>query len=193
MNPMLDRTGPADGVQPGQWRPWLDAAGLEAAYHEVRDAPPPHDLVGRLAPPPVHGLRERIGDLLGRLARALDDRRRRRALGRELADLEARHILGATLDDIGLSRAQLPGLLGGFPQRQRQFRRMLARLGVPESRIADRATRNDLIWTCTTCPAGKRCRHWLDAGRTRGYAAFCPNAAALKRLAAAAWPSPRHS
>ncbi|MBI3512730.1 MAG: hypothetical protein HY060_01455 [Proteobacteria bacterium] len=138
-----------------------------------------------------HGLAARITDLARRAARALDDHRRRRALGRELADLESRHMLDATLDDIGLSRAQVPGLLDGFPQRQRLFRRMLARLGVPESRIADRAARNDLMWRCTVCSAGQRCRAWLDAGRTRGNAAFCPNAAAFKRLAEAALPRRR--
>ena len=135
-----------------------------------------------------HGLVARITDLAHRATQALDDWRRRRALARELDTLAGRHMLDATLDDIGLSRAQVPGLLNGFPQRQRLFRRMLARLGVPPSRIADRATLNDMMWRCTVCPAERRCRAWLDAGRTRGYAAFCSNHAAFKLLAEQAWP-----
>ncbi len=116
------------------------------------------------------------------LWQALDDRRQKRRLAREFADLEDRHLLDATLGDIGLSRAQVPMLLRGFPRRQRLFRRMLARVGVPLSRLGDRAARNDMMWTCTTCAADKRCRDWLNAGKTRGYEAFCPNTAALKRL-----------
>ena len=134
---------------------------------------------------------ERIGELAGRAARALEDRRGRRALARELADLENGHLLDATLGDMHLSRAQVPALLDGFPQRQRLFNRMLARLGVSPTQLADRDARNDLMWRCTTCQVDKTCRRWLDAGRTRGYEAFCPNASAFKRLVATAWPRPR--
>jgi uncharacterized protein YjiS (DUF1127 family) len=131
---------------------------------------------------PRLGIADRIADLAQRVRLALDDWWARARLGRELADLENRHVLDATLTDVGLSRAQVPALVRGFPQRQRQFRRMLTRLGIPPSRIAGRDALNDLIWTCTICTVDKRCRAWLDTGRTRGYAAFCPNAAAFDQL-----------
>ncbi len=134
-------------------------------------------------------LTDYVANTAWRMWQALDDRRQKRTLVREFADLEDRHLLDATLDDIGLSRGQVPALLRGFPRRQRLFRRMLARVGVPLSRIDDRATRNDMMWTCTTCAVDKRCRAWLDAGKTRGYEAFCPNSGALKRLAAHAAPT----
>jgi hypothetical protein len=124
---------------------------------------------------------QRVSDLIANLAEwiglRLDDWRRRAALRREFADLKDRHILDATLADTGLSRDQVPVLVRGFPQRERLFRRMAARLGVPLSRIPDRATRHEMMWTCTTCTSAKRCRTWLDDGRTRGHQAFCPNAA----------------
>ena len=134
---------------------------------------------------------ERLADLAGRAARAVEDRRQRRALARELDGLGNGRLLDATLADMQLSRSQVPALVGGFPQRQRLFNRMLARIGVAPAQLADRATRNELMWRCTACQVDKTCRRWLDAGRTRGYEAFCPNASAFKRLVAAAWPRPR--
>ena len=134
---------------------------------------------------------ERLADLAGRAARAVADRRQRRALAREFADLENGHLLDATLGDLRLARSQVPALLRGFPQRQRLFNRMLARLGVSPAQLVDRNLRNDLMWRCTACQVDKTCRRWLDAGRTRGYEAFCPNASAFKRLVATAWPRPR--
>jgi hypothetical protein len=134
---------------------------------------------------------DRLAALAGRAARALEDRRGRRALARELADLEHGHLLDATLADMHVARSQVPALLRGFPQRQRLFHRMLARLGVSPAQLTDRDARNDLMWRCTTCQVDKTCRRWLDAGRTRGYEAFCPNAGAFKRLVATAWPRPR--
>ena len=133
-----------------------------------------------------------IAELARRAARALEDVRCRLALGRELADLENRHLLAATLDDIGLSRGQLPGLVRGFPQRQRLFRRMLARRGASTGGL-NRAVVNDMVWTCTTCGANKTCRSWLDAGHTRGAEAFCPNAGTIEKLAKSAWPRPRRT
>ncbi len=130
--------------------------------------------------------RESISDLIAtaaeRIGLKLDDWRQRRALSREFADLKDRRLLDATLADTGLSRDQVPTLVRGFPQRDRLFRRMAARLGVKLSRIPDRATRNELMWTCTTCTEAKRCRKWLDDGRTRGHQAFCPNAATFDSL-----------
>jgi len=128
------------------------------------------------------GLSGRIAEFARHVGLALDDRRRRRALGRELAELESRHMLDASLEDVGLSRAQVPALLRAFPRRQRLFRRMLARLRIAPSRIADRTALNELIWTCTVCAADKRCRAWLDSGQTGGYAEFCPNATAFEKL-----------
>jgi uncharacterized protein YjiS (DUF1127 family) len=124
-------------------------------------------------------------DSLARLYRvardAFEDWRVRHALRREFADLEVQHLLDATLDDVGLSRSQVPALIRGVP-RHELFRRMLARLGIPSSRIGSRRQRGELLWTCTTCKSGKACRHWLDSGRTEGYRAFCPNAETLEHL-----------
>src|SRR6516162_6428276 len=92
---------------------------------------------------------ERLADLAGRAARAVADRRQRRALAREFADLENGHLLDATLGDLRLARSQVPALLRGFPQRQRLFNRMLARLGVSPAQLVDRNLRNDLMWRCT--------------------------------------------
>jgi uncharacterized protein YjiS (DUF1127 family) len=126
---------------------------------------------------------QRLGDAWHAAVDAYGDWRQRRALRRELDKLDTQQLLDATLSDIGLSRAQLPGLVDGM-RRHRLFRRMLGRLGIESSRLADRAQLNEIMWTCASCTAGKQCRHWLDSGVGQGYQAFCPNAETLERLAA---------
>jgi hypothetical protein len=119
--------------------------------------------------------------LLGGLVTAIGDWRERRALRRELADLEASGGLDATLEDLRLARWQLPQVVAGYPAAPRSLSRMLARLEIDRGAMSDTAW-HDMMWSCTTCSARQQCNAWLASGRHDGYASFCPNAAVLGDL-----------
>ena len=126
-------------------------------------------------------LRDRLTEFGWRIRESLTDWRENRALRRELAALDRGWLLGETLADIGVSRAELASIAAGHPKRSRLFGRMMARLRIARPR---RAELLDLLTTCNGCTATRRCRHWLDSGSRTGYEAFCPNAETLKRLGA---------
>ncbi len=139
-----------------------------------------------MATPRSPTLGERFDDLVQRILLAIDDRHRRSSLRCELVDLENRNLLDTTLQDIGLSRAHVPALVRGFPQRQRLLRRMMSRLGLRQSQFGGRDAHNAVAWTCTTCTESGRCQEWLDGGKSRGHEDFCPNAEALRQMAGSA-------
>ena len=114
------------------------------------------------------------------LSRWVDNRRQRRQLKRELAQLAAMGSLDAVLADIGLARSQVGPLLAEGPGSSDQLDRMLARLGLDAARLGPES-RRDMTWTCVGCPDKRHCRHWMAGREDTDFHSFCPNAAELDR------------
>ena len=87
---------------------------------------------------------------------------------------------GAILADIGLGRAQLDVLMTGPVDAGRQLGAMAAGMGAALQHVPPSVLR-DAEWTCTVCPNGKACAHWLRNGEWVGDGdSRCPNEAVLR-------------
>ena len=113
---------------------------------------------------------------------AIETRRRRRVLERQLKALDDRGIA-----DIGIAREQIPAIASAYPDAPQSLRRMMERLGVaPEPLLRDASLRREMEWNCVACSNRGQCRRWLKAAQPAdAYRSFCPNAAGLDRLSAA--------
>jgi uncharacterized protein YjiS (DUF1127 family) len=114
---------------------------------------------------------------------AIEDQRRRCLLERQLNALDDRAIA-----DIGIARDQIPAIASAVPDAPQLLSRMMERLGVaPELLRRDAGLRRELQWNCVACPSRRQCRRWLKSPQPAdAYRSFCPNAARLDRLPAAA-------
>jgi hypothetical protein len=120
-----------------------------------------------------------LQDLRKAIHRFVDDRRERRRLRRELAQLQAIGSLDAVLADAGLVRSQIAPLIAGCAGSKELLDRMLARLGIDAARLPVETMR-EMTWACTTCPDKRLCRDWLSGTEQRYFHTFCPNAAQLE-------------
>lgn len=133
-----------------------------------------------------------LKELRRTISHFVDERRKRRELQRELAQLAAMGSLDAVLADIGLTRSQIEPLIAGCSGSKELLDQMLARLGIDAAQLPGETLR-DMTWTCTTCPDKRKCREWMFSIEETDFRAFCPNAAELDHaLAAAAHAGGRH-
>jgi hypothetical protein len=142
----------------------------------------------RRATPLTGGVTAAIGGLCDRVKLALEARRQRAALTRELAGLADLGELDAVLADAGINRSEVPELLRAHPDAAPQLAQMLQRLGIDPDRVAVPPLLRDVERRCIGCRTWRECRAWLarpDDG-DRAWTAFCPNAEALAALAAGA-------
>jgi uncharacterized protein YjiS (DUF1127 family) len=122
------------------------------------------------APQPARGLALRVAERL-RLWRE-----RRRWIG-ELAGAASLGRLDDTLNDVGITRAEL-GVLSEAPvDAGRQFE-TFAEMARIDLRHLDPAVLREAMWVCTRCETRAACRRWLNVGVWRGGGdSRCPNAA----------------
>ncbi|HUI34286.1 MAG TPA: hypothetical protein VLX67_02025 [Stellaceae bacterium] len=101
-------------------------------------------------------------------------RERRRWIA-EMANVASLGHPGAILADIGLDRAQLDVLMTGPVDAGRQLDAMVAGMGTTLEHVPPAVLR-DAEWTCTVCPNGRACAHWLRNGEWMGDGdPRCPN------------------
>jgi uncharacterized protein YjiS (DUF1127 family) len=142
------------------------------------------------APEPLWAAQNFIAWLVGGLyscgsaiATAAERQIQREALERELNALD-----DGQLSDLGITREQIPVLVGAYPLSAELLTRMLARLGITEEAIArDPGLRSELERTCSFCFLRRECRRYLELpadASPEGYRTFCPNAAKLDELRA---------
>ena len=117
----------------------------------------------------------------GAVAKAAERRAQRQALERELNALDDRQ-----LSDLGITREQIPVVVGAYPESTELMTHMLAHLGITEEAIArDPGLRSQLEHTCSFCFVREECKRYLklpvDAS-PNGYREFWPNAAKLDEL-----------
>jgi uncharacterized protein YjiS (DUF1127 family) len=129
-----------------------------------------------------------LQDLRQTISQFFDDRRKRRRLQLELAQLAAMGSLDAVLADVGLVRSQIEPLIAGCAGSRELLDQMLARLGIDAARLPVEDLRN-MTWTCTTCPDKRKCGEWLADIAETDFHAFCPNAEQLDHALAAAAPA----
>jgi len=89
------------------------------------------------------------------------------------------------LDDLGITRADIPAYARASPFAPRLLAAMLARLGIAPEWVRPQSHAHDqLLRACRVCPDVAACRRWLaKCEPPDGYRAFCPNAALLDKLA----------
>jgi uncharacterized protein YjiS (DUF1127 family) len=122
------------------------------------------------APLPKHGFAARLGERL-RLWR-----QRRRWIA-EMANAASLGSLDATLNDVGLTRAELGTLIEGPPDAGQQFE-TLAEMARIDLHQLDPAVLREAMWVCSRCECRTPCKRWLETGIWRGGAdTRCPNAA----------------
>jgi hypothetical protein len=131
-----------------------------------------------------------LRDFQRTISQFVDERRKRRRLQLELAQLEAMGSLDEVLADVGLVRSQVEPLIAGCTGSRELLDQMLAKLGIDAAQLPAENLR-DMTWTCTTCPDKRQCRKWLaDIAETAtDFHAFCPNAPQLDHALAAATPA----
>ncbi|NJM93224.1 MAG: DUF1127 domain-containing protein [Rhodospirillaceae bacterium] len=115
------------------------------------------------------------------IATVAERQTQREALEHELNALDDRQ-----LSDLGITREQVPVVVGAYPLSAELLTRMLARLGITEEAIAcNPGLRRQLERTCSFCFLRRECKRYLrlpaDASPD-GYRTFCPNAAKLDEL-----------
>lgn len=113
-----------------------------------------------------------------KVSRFVDERRQRRQLRRELAELAAVGSLDAVLADVGLARSQIEPLIAGCAGSRVLLDQMLGKLGIDSTQLPVEDLR-DMTWACTTCPDKRHCRKWLADIEETDFHGFCPNAAQL--------------
>jgi len=124
-----------------------------------------------------HGWRSAWLRGLARLSQSLSDFFARNALRAELVDLARRGALDVTLEDMGITRAEMDRVVRSYPEAGRLRGAMTKRLGIDIGALEPR-TRYALEQTCALCIAHRRCSRWLarPGSAADGYHAFCPNA-----------------
>jgi uncharacterized protein YjiS (DUF1127 family) len=126
-----------------------------------------------------------IATIPGRLAQAVEGWREHRAIDCELAELAAQGNLDRVLDDVGLTRSDIPSLLKGHPGAARQLAEMLERLGIAPRDIAANHDMREVELRCIGCASWRRCRKWLRSGAADDrWQGFCPNAGTYARMLA---------
>src|SRR5262249_32287023 len=88
------------------------------------------------------------------------------------------------LADVGLARSQIEPLIEGCAGSRELLDQMLARLGLDAAQLPVEDLR-DMTWTCTTCPATRKCRPSLPDIEEPDFRSFCPKAAQLDQAGAA--------
>jgi uncharacterized protein YjiS (DUF1127 family) len=122
------------------------------------------------APLPAPGFTARLTERL-RLWRE-----RRRWIG-EMADAASLGRLDDTLNDVGITRAELGVLIEGPPDAGRQFE-TLAEMAQIDLHRLDPAVLREAMWVCSRCATRVPCKRWLSTGVWRdGTDMRCPNAA----------------
>jgi uncharacterized protein YjiS (DUF1127 family) len=117
-----------------------------------------------------------VSDLVCRLITALDDWRERERLRSELAGLANTGELDGVLQEVGLSRGEIPVLLAGRPGAAHRMDEMMRRLGLDRAALSASGELRDAEWRCMRCPAWRRCRSWLAAEPlANDVPFFCPN------------------
>jgi uncharacterized protein YjiS (DUF1127 family) len=107
-------------------------------------------------------------------------RRRRRWIG-EMANAAALGRPGGTLDDVGITRAELDFLIKAPLDAGRQFETLAAAVQADLRRLRPEVLR-EAMWVCARCASRVPCKRWLRTG-TWNYSGDprCPNAALLHR------------
>ena len=106
-------------------------------------------------------------------------RERRRWIA-EMAGVASLGRPGSILTDIGLNHAQLDVLMTGRVDAGRQLEAMAAGMGAALEHVSPAVLR-DAEWTCTVCPKGPACAHWLRNGEWVGDGdQRCPNEPLLR-------------
>ncbi len=121
-----------------------------------------------------------IARMMAEIRQIFSDITKRAALRAEFMDLDRRGGLDAVLDDIGVTRAELAKIIGGYPVSGRLLPAMARRLGVDIDAL-DSRSRYDLGRSCAMCQSRRSCRRWLDNDEADGsaYRRFCANAELL--------------
>jgi uncharacterized protein YjiS (DUF1127 family) len=112
-----------------------------------------------------------------RVALTLEAWREHIALDCELAELETQGDLDKVLDDVGLSRSDIPRLLGSHPGCAHQLARMLEALRIAPQQLESKTEMREVELRCIGCATWRRCRDWLDSEAADDrWRDFCPNA-----------------
>jgi uncharacterized protein YjiS (DUF1127 family) len=121
------------------------------------------------------------GGLVASIASVIRDWRERRRLAVELGEMAASGDLDPFLADAGINRALLPSLLRTSGGTRRLLQTMAARVGVDLAALPA-SLRREVEWSCAACGETKACGRWLRNRTPAGYAPFCPNTPAVRRL-----------
>lgn len=125
------------------------------------------------APLPARGFAARLTERL-RLWR-----RQRRWIS-EMASVAALGRLDDTLNDVGITRAELDALIDGPADAGGQFETLAEAARIDLHRL-DPAVLREAMWVCARCASRTPCRRWLRTGVWRdGSDMRCPNAALLR-------------
>jgi uncharacterized protein YjiS (DUF1127 family) len=103
--------------------------------------------------------------------------RQRRRWMSEMADAAQLGRLDDTLNDVGITRAELGALIEAPADAGRQFE-TLAEMAQIDLRRLSPAVLREALWVCTRCESRAPCQRWLRTGVWRDGADMrCPNAA----------------
>jgi uncharacterized protein YjiS (DUF1127 family) len=105
--------------------------------------------------------------------------RHRNALAKELTALDDHQ-----LEDLGITREQIPQLVSAHPEAPALMQRMMQRFGVAAESLADKPELRRLLQqVCNGCFARGECKRWLRSAAAGDYPGFCPNAPTFAELA----------
>jgi uncharacterized protein YjiS (DUF1127 family) len=125
------------------------------------------------APQPARGLAARLAERL-RLWR-----QRRRWIG-EMASAAALGGLDDTLNDVGITRAELGVMIEAPADAGRQFE-TFAEMARIDLHHLDPAVLREAMWVCTSCECREPCKRWLRTGVWKASGdQRCPNAALFR-------------
>ncbi len=120
-----------------------------------------------------------------RMAEAARDWWARSKQWREFDDLAAEGMLDSVLEDIGLSRGEIPTVMHAFPRSGRRHEDMMRWTGVDPERLPPTADIREAQWLCIRCGAAKECDAWRGLPESqRGAPTFCPNIETFERIRA---------
>ncbi len=121
-------------------------------------------------PLPARGLTARLAERL-RLWR-----QHRRWIG-DMANVAALGSLDDTLNDVGMTRAELDALIEASADAGTQFEALAGMARVDLHKL-DPAVLREATWVCRRCETRTACKRWLRTGVWRSGADMrCPNAA----------------
>jgi len=119
----------------------------------------------------------------GNLAGAFENARARSALRSEFDRLDQAGELDHVLNDIGLSRYELPTLYRNHAGSARRLADMLKRLRIEVSpRAQNGAEMRAIQRTCLLCAVSGRCDRWLKSETGEDPHEFCPNGLAFDQM-----------